>query len=71
MGGEVFCHSLKFGSWIFLEIAYDDSLRQCLTSGRGQIVICKWNDPEFSELTADRALFLNSGNQSVLVAILK
>ena len=29
-----FCHFLEFGSEVFLEIAYDDSLRQCLTSSR-------------------------------------
>ena len=29
-----FCHFLKFGSLVFLEIAYNDSLQQCLTSSR-------------------------------------
>ena len=28
----VFCHFLEFGSYVFFEIAYDDSPRQCLTS---------------------------------------
>ena len=27
-----FCHFLEFGSYVFFEIAYDDSPRQCLTS---------------------------------------
>ena len=30
----VFCHFLKFGSLIFLDIAQDCSLGQCLTSSR-------------------------------------
>ena len=34
---EVFPHCLEFGSYIFLEIEYDDSLRQYLTSSRGKI----------------------------------
>ena len=33
---EVFCHFLEFGSYVFLEIAYNDSLLQCLASGRGK-----------------------------------
>ena len=32
-----FCHFLKFGSLVFLETAYCDSLQQCLTSSRGKI----------------------------------
>ena len=31
-----FCHFLKFGSLVFLEIAYKDSLRQCIRSSRGK-----------------------------------
>ena len=31
---EVFCHFLEFESYDFSEIAYNDSLRQCLTSSR-------------------------------------
>ena len=34
---EVFRHLLEFGSYVFLEIAYNDSLRQCQTSSRGKI----------------------------------
>ena len=33
---EVFCHFLEFGLLVFLEIAYNDSLQQCLTSSRGK-----------------------------------
>ena len=33
LGQNVFlCHFLEFGSYVFFEIAYDDSPRQCLTS---------------------------------------
>ena len=31
----VFRHFLYFGSTVFLEIAYNSSLKQCLTSSRG------------------------------------
>ena len=34
---EVFPHLLEFGSYVFLEIAYNDSLLQCLTPSRGKI----------------------------------
>ena len=33
---EVFYHFLKFGSLVFLKIAYHDSLQQCLASSRGK-----------------------------------
>ena len=36
---EVFCHFLEFGSLIFLEIACNDSLQQCLTSSRDKTQI--------------------------------
>ena len=32
-----FCHFLEFGSLVFLQIAFNDSLQQCLTSSRGKI----------------------------------
>ena len=32
-----FGHFLKFASLVFLEIAYDDSLQQCLKSSRDKI----------------------------------
>ena len=31
-----FCHFPKDGSLVFLEIAYNDSLQQCLTCSRGE-----------------------------------
>ena len=34
---KVFPHFLEFGSYVFLEIEYDDSLREYLTSSRGKI----------------------------------
>ena len=33
---QVFCHFLKFGSLDFLEIAYTDTLQQCITSSRAK-----------------------------------
>ena len=33
---EVFHHFLEFRSYFFLEIEYDDNLRQCLTCSRGE-----------------------------------
>ena len=33
---NVFCCFFKFGSLVFLEIAYGDSLQQCITSSRGK-----------------------------------
>ena len=29
-------HFVQFGPYVFLKIAYNDSLRQCLTSSRGK-----------------------------------
>ena len=34
---KVFRHLLEFGSYAFLEIAQNDSFRQCLSSSRGEI----------------------------------
>ena len=33
---QVFCYFCKFGSLVFLEIAYNDNLQQRLTFGRGK-----------------------------------
>ena len=33
---EVFCHFLEFGSYVFCEIQYDDSLQHCLRCSRGK-----------------------------------
>ena len=32
---EVFYHFLEFGSYVFLEIAYNETLQQFITSNRG------------------------------------
>ena len=45
--GGFFCHFLKFGSLVFLEIAYSDSLEQCLTFSRGKIHQKKNLEPKF------------------------
>ena len=37
----------KFGSLVFLEIAYNDSLQQCLTTSRGRIHEKKFYGPKF------------------------
>ena len=34
---EVFHHFLEFGKLGFLDITYNDSMQQCLTSSRGEI----------------------------------
>ena len=34
---DFFCYLLKFGSLVFFEIAYNDSLKECLTFSRGKI----------------------------------
>ena len=34
---QVFCHFLKFGSLVFLEIAYNDRLQHYVTCSRGKI----------------------------------
>ena len=36
-GTRFFFHFLKFGTFVFLEIAYNNSLQQCITSSRGKI----------------------------------
>ena len=40
-----FCHFLKFGLLVYLEIAYNDSLHQCLTSSGGKILVKKFWAP--------------------------
>ena len=44
-----FYHFLKFGSLIFLEITYTDSLQQCLTSSRGKIHEKKFLGPNLGQ----------------------
>ena len=41
-----FCHFLKFGSLVFLEIAYNDTLQQCLILSRSKIYEKNWG-PKF------------------------
>ena len=40
---EVFCYFLMFGSLVFLEIAEDDSFKQCLTTSRDLATSSKTN----------------------------
>ena len=44
---EVFRHFLVFGSYVFLEIVYNYSLRKCLTSSRGKTREKKFLGPKF------------------------
>ena len=47
----VFCHFLKFGSLIFLEITDNDSLQQWLTSSRDKIYktnSCEQNEEQYA-----------------------
>ena len=41
---EVFRHFIEFGSFVFLEIAYSDSLQHCLTSTRSKTYDTKIGD---------------------------
>ena len=66
---EVFPHLYEFGSYVFLEIAYKDSLLQCLTYSRGKIhkkrfeaqIWAKWakSDPKFVFSSFSQAWFIN------------
>ena len=47
-----FCHFLKFGSLVFLEIAHNDSLQQCLTCSRDKIHEKKNWEPKFGAKVA-------------------
>ena len=44
-----FCHFLKFGPLVFLEIAYNDNLQQCLASSRGKIHEKNFWGPNFGQ----------------------
>ena len=44
---EVFHYFLEFGSLVFLEIAYSDSLQQCLTFSCGKTHEKKFRGPKF------------------------
>ena len=43
----VFCHSLKFGSLVFLQIAQDESFEDCITTRRGKTRQKKFESPHF------------------------
>ena len=47
---EVFPHSLEFGWYVFLGIAYNDSLLQCLTSSRSKIYTKKLWGPNLDQM---------------------
>ena len=46
---EVFHHFLESGSLVFLEIAYNNSLQQFLTSKKGKIRRHKFGGPKFGQ----------------------
>ena len=50
-----FFHFLKFGSLVFLEIAYNESLQQCLTCSRGKIPDKKFGDLIFGKMGQNQA----------------
>ena len=50
---EVFHHFLEFGSYCFLEIAYNDSWQQCLISSRGKTHKKIWR-PSLGQTTQNR-----------------
>ena len=52
---EVFPHFLEFGSYVFLEIEHDDSLRQYLTSIRSKIHDKNFGCPNFGQTDQNRA----------------
>ena len=52
---EVFPHFLEFGSYVFLEIEHDDSLRQYLTSIRSKIHDKNFGGPNFGQTGQNRA----------------
>ena len=50
-----FCHFLRFGSLVFLEIAYYDNLQQCITSVRGKTHENKVGGPNLGQTSQNRA----------------
>ena len=46
---EVFRHFLEFGSYLFLEVAFNDSLQQYLTSSIGKTHEKKFGDPNLGK----------------------
>ena len=49
-----FCHFLKFGSLVFLEITYSDRLQQCLTSSRGKFHKKKFLGPNLGQFVSSK-----------------
>ena len=45
----IFCHFLKFGALVFLEIAYNDSLEQYITSNRSKTHKIKFWGPNLDQ----------------------
>ena len=54
--GGFFCHFLKFYSSVFLEIAYNDSLQQCLTSSIGKTHTKKFGRSNLGQPKSGRKL---------------
>ena len=50
-----FCHFIKFGLSVFLEIAYNDSLQQCLKSSRGKTHEKYFGGPNFDKTSQNWA----------------
>ena len=46
---DSFCYFLKFATLVFLEIAYNDSLQQCLTSSGGKAFKERFWDPSLGQ----------------------
>ena len=52
---EVFCHFLEFVTYLFLEIAHNDSLRQCLTFSRDKTHEKNLGGPNMGQTGQNRA----------------
>ena len=51
---EVFGHFFEFGLLVFLEIAYNDSLQQCITSSRNKTHEKKFGGPNLGQTSQNR-----------------
>ena len=47
--GTICCYFFKFGSLVFLEIEYSDSLEQCVTSTKGKSYEKRFWGPNFGQ----------------------
>ena len=52
---KVFCYFLDFGSLVFLEIAYNDSMEQFLETNRGKIYEQKLGSPNLDQTGQNHA----------------